>query len=273
MPELPEVETVLRALKDGLPSLEGRRIKSVNMIWGGVVPVEQVDIFKKLQGFKFTQFFRHGKYLMFTLEPADADYTKNKILVVHLRMTGRLFIVPDNQAVERHTRFSVRLDEGLSLRFDDPRKFGRVWLVENICQVTDKLGPDALTVSWPDFQKRIDISRRQLKPLLLDQAFISGIGNIYADEILFRAKLHPLTVSSNLSVKQKHHLHETLISVLQEALLANGANIDGVFKAGSFVVAVYGKDGDNCHICGETIMKTRVGQRGTHYCPGCQIAI
>jgi formamidopyrimidine-DNA glycosylase len=185
-------------------------------------------------------------------------------------MTGRLFLVPDSAAIERHTRLALILDHGLALRFDDPRKFGRVWLVDAPETVTGGMGPDAMTIAPDEFALRLAGYRRQLKPLLLDQSFIAGIGNIYADESLYRAGLHPLTNSADLLPDGMRRLHAAIRSVLVEAVEAGGANIDGVFKAGSFVVNVYGREGAPCRICGTPISKIRVGQRGTHFCGHCQ---
>jgi formamidopyrimidine-DNA glycosylase len=185
-------------------------------------------------------------------------------------MTGRLFLVPESDAVERHTRLALFLDHGRVLRFDDPRKFGRVWLCDDPATVMGDLGPDALTVGPDEFTARLAGHRRQVKPLLLDQSFIAGIGNIYADESLHRAGLHPLRNSADLLPEEALRLYAAIVSVLGEAVEVGGANIDGVFKAGSFAVAVYGREGAPCRVCGTAISKIRVGQRGTHYCGQCQ---
>jgi len=268
MPELPEVESVVRTLRDGSPALGGLRITSVNVVWSAVVSCGYGLIDDAtLAGCRFTSIRRHGKYLLFYLEcPRHTTH----VLIVHLRMTGRLYLVPHCSAIDRHTRLALMLDNGLALRFDDPRKFGRVWLVEDPAIVIGGLGPDALTVEFTEFASRLVKHRRQIKPLLLDQAFVAGIGNIYADESLFRAGLHPLTIASQLTAGEIRRLHSALIAVLEEAVDAQGANIDGVFKAGRFVVSVYGRPGAPCRSCGAAIVKIRVGQRGTHYCPHCQ---
>jgi formamidopyrimidine-DNA glycosylase len=268
MPELPEVESLVRTLRDGHPSLIGSRIRSVEVVWPGVLSQHShiVDP-AQLKGCRIASIGRLGKYLLFSL---NCPGNRVCFLVVHLRMTGRLFLVPDSAAVERHTRLALILDHGLALRFDDPRKFGRVWLVNDPETVTGGMGPDALTVAPDEFTLRLAGHRRRLKPLLLDQSFVAGIGNIYADESLFRAGLHPLTNSADLLPDEIHRLHAAIRSVLGEAVEAGGANIDGVFKAGSFVVNVYGREGAPCRICGTAISKIRVGQRGTHFCGHCQ---
>jgi formamidopyrimidine-DNA glycosylase len=271
MPELPEVESVCRSLINAFPSLVGRRIRSVDLQWPGVVADSCTEFSSSvLEGYRFSAVSRHGKYLFFNLESPQGRLSLT--MVVHLRMTGRLYLVPECGAVMRHTRFSLLLDQGTALRFDDPRKFGRVWLVERAEQVTSRLGPDALTISCDDFTSRCAHVKRQLKPLLLDQSVLAGIGNIYADEILFRSGLHPAGISSSFSSHELQRLHGNVIAVLNEAVEAQGANIDGVFKAGSFVVNVYGRHGKECPVCGTAIVKIRIAQRGTHVCPVCQIS-
>lgn len=269
MPELPEVESVVRDLRDGRPSLVGRSVCSVNVVSNNVIQEGCEDKVKAiLDGARFVAITRYGKYLLFQLESSDVQ---KYVLVIHLRMTGRLYLVPQHQAVERHTRLALILDDGLALRFDDPRKFGRVWVVSDPGEVTDKLGPDALTIGYDDFAARLAGRSRQLKSLLLDQGVLAGIGNIYTDESLFRAGFHPNQISSTLSSAEVRRLYDAVSTVLHEAVDAQGANIDGVFKAGSFVVSVYGRQGDPCPRCGSTIIKFRSGQRGTHVCPHCQL--
>ena len=269
MPELPEVESVVRTLKDGIPTLCGLRIVSVNAVWKGIFSDDPCCLDEALLvGCRFRSITRQGKYLLFNLECPDR---RSRVLIIHLRMTGRLFLVPQGAAVERHTRLVLMLEHDLALRFDDPRKFGRVWLVDDPMTVIGGLGPDALSVNFSDFAGRLASHRRQLKPLLLDQTCVAGIGNIYADESLFRAGLHPLAIASALTPDDLRRLHAAVISVLEEAVEAQGANIDGVFKAGRFVVSVYGREGAPCRICGRAISKIRVGQRGTHFCRQCQV--
>jgi formamidopyrimidine-DNA glycosylase len=268
MPELPEVESVARNLRDSRPPLVGAGVVSVTAVWPGVVSPASLPLDGEgLKGCCFVSVGRRGKYLLLQIEHPQGGPL---CLVIHLRMTGRLCLVPQEEAVERHTRLALMLDNGRALRFDDPRKFGRVWLSDDADAVTGSLGPDALDVPLQDFAARLAARRRQVKPLLLDQSFVAGIGNIYADESLHRAGIHPCTVTSELSPDRVRRLHAAVISVLGEAVAAQGANIDGVFKAGSFVVSVYGRDGQACRTCGTSVAKIRVGQRGTHFCPHCQ---
>jgi formamidopyrimidine-DNA glycosylase len=268
MPELPEVESVVRILRDGVPALCGLRVVTVNVVWNGVFSDCCYGIDNAvLKGSRFISLERKGKYLLFRLE---SPLKRLFYLIVHLRMTGRLFLVRQDATVEKHTRLALMLEHDLALRFDDPRKFGRVWLVDDPEVVIGQLGPDALLLKFEEFSARLIKCHRQLKPLLLDQSFVAGIGNIYADEILFRAGLHPCTIASGLTDGDIIRLHAAISSVLTEAVSAGGANIDGVFKAGRFVVSVYGREGAPCRVCGTMILKLRVGQRGTHICPQCQ---
>lgn len=271
MPELPEVENIARSLRDGIPSLQGLCIRAVHQVWDGVFSkgYGKNSLFE-LEGYRFISVNRHGKFLILGLQSSKAQANADLFLIIHLRMTGRLFLVPHEQAFDRHTRLTLLLDKYIALRFDDPRKFGRVWLVDDPAEVISGLGPDALTVGYEEFVSRLAAYRRQLKPLLLDQSFLAGIGNIYADESLFRARLHPLKISSQLEPAEVKRLFASIKGVLDEAVAANGANIDGVFKAGKFLISVYGRDGNPCRVCGAKIIKIRVGQRGTHICPLCQ---
>lgn len=268
MPELPEVESVLQCLTRNTPSLIGRRVRSVRILRNSVVDGDECSLVKALTGTVCSAVMRHGKYLFFLFQ--DSHSAKQSWLALHLRMTGRLFLVPEHLSEDRHTRFVLLLDQGLALRFDDPRAFGRVWLVGDPCEVTVKLGPDALLIQREMFLERLSGLRRQLKPLLLDQSFVAGLGNIYADETLFRAKLHPLKLSSDLKTEEADRLYDALHDVITQAVREKGANIDGVFEAGSFPVAVYGRGGKPCIDCGALVVKERLGQRGTHFCPVCQ---
>jgi len=268
MPELPEVESVLRSLSGPDPSFPGRRVREVRILRPSTVD-GSVELFvRELTGAVFHEILRHGKYLFFRFTAHCA--TSSRWMALHLRMTGRLYLVQASQAMERHTRLYLLLEDELALRFDDPRAFGRVWLVDSPEEVTGRLGPDALEIGRDGFLQRLAQQNRQLKPLLLDQSFVAGIGNIYADEILFRAGLHPLRVSGGLRSDEQERLFTAMHSVLTQAVQFKGANIDGVFEAGSFPVAVYKRNGQPCRTCGAILYKDRIAGRGTHYCPGCQ---
>lgn len=269
MPELPEVESVRRTLVDGTPSLLGAVVLKADILRASVVDGLSVEQFQqRVEGATFDQIFRHGKYLFFRLKQVRG--TPFCWMAVHLRMTGRLFLVSEKLAVVPHTRFVLHLEHHQVLRFDDQRAFGRVWLVADPAEVTSRLGPDALAIDKSEFLQRLSGQRRQLKPLLLDQSFVAGLGNIYVDESLFRARLHPLRSAATLHADERERLFAAVHGVLQHAVDCKGANINGVFEAGSFPVAVYQRNGTPCPVCGTLIVKLRVGQRGTHLCPACQ---
>lgn len=241
MPELPEVESVRRALVDGSPSLLGAVVRKAEVLRASVVDGLTTEQFRQqVEGRTVDQVFRHGKYLFFRLSQARG--TKKRWMAVHLRMTGRLFLVPEELAIVTHTRFVLQLDNRRALRFDDQRAFGRVWLVADPAEVIAKLGPDALEIDQAAFLQRLSGQRRQLKPLLLDQSFVAGLGNIYVDESLFRARLHPLQSAAELHSDERDRLFAAVHGVLQQAVDCKGANIDGVFEAGCFPVAVYGRN-------------------------------
>ena len=267
MPELPEVESVARTLRDGMPSLIGKTVQSVRILRANVINGDGAAFCDQMQGARFVALQRHGKYLFFCLHTATGS---SRWLALHLRMTGRLFLVDAAQAKAQHTRLVCGLDGNLALRFDDPRAFGRAWLIKEPSEVTTGLGPDALSIDEAWFMKRLTEQRRQLKPLLLDQSFVAGLGNIYVDESLFRAGLHPLCRTDQLRDKDRQRLYGAIHDVLDQAVACQGANINRVFEAGNFPVAVYGSTGCPCPVCGTGIVKIRVGQRGTHLCPRCQ---
>ncbi|MGB4598652.1 MAG: DNA-formamidopyrimidine glycosylase [Trichlorobacter sp.] len=269
MPELPEVESVRRTLVDGTPSLLGAVVWNVDILRASVVDgLSTEQLRRQVEGATVHEVFRHGKYLFFRL--SNARGTNFCWMAVHLRMTGRLFLVSEESAIAPHTRFVLHLENRQVLRFDDPRAFGRVWLVSDPAEVISRLGPDALAIGKDMFLQRLSGQRRQLKPLLLDQSFVAGLGNIYVDESLFRARLHPLQSVTGLRGDERERLFAAVHEVLQQAVDCKGANIDGVFEAGNFPVAVYGRNGTPCPVCGSSIVKLRVAQRGTHLCPSCQ---
>jgi formamidopyrimidine-DNA glycosylase len=208
---------------------------------------------------------RRAKFLVLQLD----DYS----LLVHLRMSGDL-VLRKGKIRENHDRLALQLSGGRTLVFNDTRKFGRVWLTGDPQRVLGGLGPEPLdkgfTAEW--LYENLRARRRRLKPLLLDQAFVAGLGNIYTDECLHLARLHPLTPSDRVTRAQAEALREAIRRVLREGLRRNGASIDWVYRGGRYQnhFRVYDRDGQSCLVCGATIIKLTVGQRGTHLCPGCQ---
>ena len=273
MPELPEVETIARALRS---DLLGRTILSADLRWARTLATPSPRKFKEqVKGQRILEVGRRAKFLKLGL----SDFT----LLIHLRMSGDLVIKEADAAPEKHDRLILALTPGPSpkkgrggrqLVFNDTRKFGRVWLIANPDEVLGGLGPepfgDEFTPQW--LYENLRARHRQLKPLLLDQSFLAGLGNIYTDEALHRAKLHPLAASDSVKREQAEALHEAIRFVLSEGIRRNGASIDWVYRGGEFqnYFRVYGRDGQPCPVCGTSIQKLVIGQRGTHVCPSCQ---
>jgi formamidopyrimidine-DNA glycosylase len=272
MPELPEVETVARTLREGrgVPALLGRTIEAVRVLWPREIHGLSVDAFSAaITGARVAEVGRVGKYLTITLGGADGA---RRTMLVHLRMSGRLDVHPRAEAMTRHARVVWDLDQDLALTFDDARKFGRVYLPNHIDDVLGKLGPDALQISEDAFVERLAAKRGALKSVLLDQHFIAGVGNIYADESLHRAALHPTRSAATVKPAAARALHAVIRDVLHEGIAANGASFDWVYPDGNFQenFRVYGQTGKPCPRCGAPIQRIVVGQRSTHFCKQCQ---
>jgi len=269
MPELPEVETIVRRLRNGQhgPSLPGLRIQEVSTDWPRhFVQPAYDDARTILRGQTIRSLSRHGKFLIFELD----DWT----MLLHLRMSGDLTIVPADQPPVRfgHTRF--HLSNGHTLVFQDARKFGTIELHRDPMERLASLGPDALDPALDEsvFTKRLFQHKRMLKPLIMDQAFLAGMGNIYTDESLHIAGLHPRSRSDRLPEQQAAALHRAIRSTLTEGIQRNGSSIDWVYRGGDFqnYFYVYQRTGEPCRTCGTPIERIVVGQRGTHICPNCQ---
>ena len=264
MPELPEVETIARTLR---PQLIGKRIVAAEVRWARTVAMPTARKFKEqIKGQKIVEVSRRAKFLNIQLSTYN--------LLIHLRMSGDLLVKQGKIKPEKHDRLILTLAGNRSLVFNDTRKFGRVWLTKDIEKVLGRLGPEPLSSDFtPDWLYNSLRSRhRQLKPLLLDQTFIAGLGNIYTDESLHMAKLHPRALSDSVTAGQAKKLHLAIQTILQEGIRRNGASIDWVYRGGDFQnhFRVYGRDGEPCPVCSTVIEKIIVGQRGTHICPSCQ---
>jgi formamidopyrimidine-DNA glycosylase len=270
MPELPEVETIRNVLRVGgqdSPALLGKRIEALQILWARSLGVPTVaEAQARVVGQILQDIDRRGKYLIFRLS-SDS-------LLVHLRMSGDLWVEPIDAPVEAHVRAIIVFEGGPRLAFNDPRKFGRIWLVNDPQLVVGKLGPEPLgddfTVEW--LWGGLQARRRRLKPLLLDQAFIAGLGNIYTDEALHLAGLHPLLPSHQVTLAQALRLHAAIQAVLGEGIRRNGASIDWVYRGGDFqnYFRAYDRKKQPCPACGTPIQRIVVGQRGTYFCPCCQ---
>ena len=272
MPELPEVENYRRDLQ---AMLAGRRITSVFVDWPNQVGTPTIDeLAGRLPGQAIESVGRRGKYLLFRLSGVDT-------LLIHLKMSGRLHVVPASAPPDHHAHVVFRLDAGDELRFHDPRKFGRVYLVRDTDEVLGKLGPEPLDDNFTteQFAAMLATRRGRIKPLLLNQAFLAGLGNIYADEALHLAGLHPLRTASTLTLDEVERLHAAIQSTLRNAIQHRGTSFDGFFldargEPGAYQarLRVYGRAGEPCRRCGTLIERIVVGQRGTHLCPVCQPA-
>lgn len=274
MPELPEVETVVRRLRAA--GLVGRRIVQARAFWPKTVAAPAPARFaREIRGRKIRRISRRGKFIV-------VELSGGATLLIHLRMSGHLDVASVGSRPRRHDRVVWTLDDGRQLRFEDTRKFGRVWLVRDPAQVLGELGPEPLGISPAAFAAGLAARARQLKPLLLDQTFLAGVGNIYSDEALWAARLHPRRRSDTLTPAQATEL----LGAIQAALRQGIRNLGTTFGAGRthFVLPrgergrnqeqlrAYGQTGAPCPRCGAPIRRILVGQRATHVCPRCQRA-
>jgi formamidopyrimidine-DNA glycosylase len=270
MPELPEVETVVRALRN---PLVGRTFAGVVSNWPRqiVTPDDVVAFTTRLVGNTAVSVTRRGKYILIDLDGGET-------LIVHLKMTGHLAVVPGGEEPHRHVRQRFLLADGDELQFRDTRKFGRLYLVHDPQEIVGKLGPEPLEDGFTAvrLQELFAGRKRVLKPLLLDQTFIAGIGNIYADEALFGAKLLPTRRSDTLTAVEITRLHASIRQALQLGIDREGASIssyvkpDGTKGSMQDEVNVFRRTGFPCYTCGTLIKRIVLGGRSTHFCPSCQ---
>ncbi|MGQ0603681.1 MAG: DNA-formamidopyrimidine glycosylase [Anaerolineales bacterium] len=271
MPELPEVETVARELREGKggrgPSVVGRVIERVTVKWPRhIAQPAPREVQRRLPGQLIRTVSRRGKYIVFELS--------QDVLLIHLKMSGDLTVVPAGAPRDKHAHTVFHFDDGWEMRFSDTRKFGKVFVAAQAEDVTGALGPEPLSAAFTakKLGEMLQQRRRALKPLLLDQTFLAGVGNIYADESLHRAGLHPLRRSDSLTPPEVRALWRSIRAALQSGLRHNGASIDWVYRGGGFqnYFRVYDRAGEPCLRCGGVIKRIVVGQRGTHFCRACQ---
>jgi formamidopyrimidine-DNA glycosylase len=258
VPELPEVETVVRTIA---PYLIGRRIVSARFGSKFVTPGDRAKLARKVAGRRIESVRRRGKFIVIGLDQGT--------LVVHLGMTGKLLAAGP---VEKHTYGVFTLDDGVLL-YDDPRQFGRIEWGDTRVR---RLGPEPLEIGLAEFSASLKKRKTRIKALLLNQSFLAGMGNIYADEVLFAAGIHPLAAASRLSASRVGKLHQAMVEILQLAIESKGSSISDYVDAegnrGNFQLLhrAYGREGQECVRCGGVIKKIVVGGRGTHFCPACQ---
>lgn len=270
MPELPEVETIARSLRG---QIMGRVVARVHVRWPGAVATPPPDDFiAAIQGRCIASVGRRGKFLVLALAPQGR-------LLVHLRMTGRLlWEAPGGEAFlpDKHTHVSIYFQDGGALHYRDPRKFGRLYWAQEADEVVGGLGPEPLDMSQETFTALLRARRRQIKPLLLDQHALAGLGNIYVDESLWRAGVHPLRRADTLAADEATRLYEAIRAVLAEAIANHGTTLRDYRTPGGdegenqWALAVYGRAEEPCRRCGQPIQRIVVGSRGTHLCPHCQ---
>lgn len=271
MPELPEVETIVRELRDA--HLIGIKIDHANVFWDRTIATPTPKEFcKKISQQSISNIARRGKFIVITLS--------EDTLLVHLRMTGKFLISNQNDPPHSHERVRLKLSDGRFLRYEDQRKFGKWYLLSKPEEFLKPLGIEPLSEEFTleAFQNLLKRHNKQIKPFLLDQRFISGLGNIYVDEALWLSKIHPTRPLSTLTKKEIKELHDAIPLVLQKGIDNTGTSL-GAARANYYSVSgrrgtnqlnVFRKEGQECPRCKTLLKKIVVGQRGTHFCPKCQ---
>lgn len=273
MPELPEVETVRRGLTR---LVQGATIDHVDVFYAKMVRPDAEIFTADLIGRKIEKIDRRGKYLLFR-------FSGNLTMVSHLRMEGKYDVQPEGSPIPKHTHVIFHLTDNRELRYNDTRKFGRMRLVETGTEDVElpslgKLGPEptAETLTLAYMQQTFGKSHKVVKPFLLDQSRIAGLGNIYVDEVLWLSKINPLTLADALTKDQLETLRQNIIAEIAMAIKGHGTTVHtfstAFGEAGNFQnhLHVYGHEGEPCERCGTEIVKIKVAQRGTHFCPHCQ---
>ena len=289
MPELPEVETIVRDLR---PQLVGRRIESLQLTRDPAIRARLVRhpspalFVRRLRGRTITSVQRRGKYIVMPLDSRGPNHNGAAApdrVIVHLGMTGHLRVWEPEETAVKHTHFRALLDSGLELRYDDPRQFGRL-VVGSLDELIAarafpaRLGPEPIhgDLTEAEFEDLVKGRRRPVKSALLDQSFLAGVGNIYADEACFRAGIRPSRWTHRLTVRERRALYAAIRDVLENSIAARGSSIinyvDGFGLPGGNQekLLVYGRSGEPCLRCGTPLQGTRLAGRGTVYCRKCQ---
>jgi formamidopyrimidine-DNA glycosylase len=277
MPELPEVETIVADLR---PHLVGRTIERVELSFPTIVRHPEPELFiDGVAGMRIESVSRRGKYILIGLGSLGAT---SVVLVVHLGMTGQLRIVDAVTPLEKHTHAVFFLDDGRQLRYRDPRRFGRLLLGTEQALLSAKkmprLGPEPIDPEFAadELYRRLRKRRAPLKAVLLDQGAIAGVGNIYADESLHRARLRPTRLANTVSKQSARRLHQSLRDSLQAAILNRGSSVDtyrdawGEMGGQQEKLLVYGRAGEPCFTCGRPLSSVRIAGRTTVFCRRCQ---
>src|SRR5260370_3498896 len=281
MPELPEVETVARGLRQ---TILGRRILSVTLGKPDFID-DPGGVEQNLPGRKIEAVERYEKFMLLRLSAAQGETraatngdAASASLLVHLGMTGQLAPSPATQPLEKHTHVCMLLDDGRELRYVDARRFGRIAYLTKalLAEELTGFGADPLEVSKEEFAERICGRRARIKALLLDQSVLRGVGNIYADESLWRAKIHPARLGARLSRKEAETLRRVLQDILRKAIVLRGSSISDFLDAEGEPGEhqrhhrAYGREGKHCYRCKTAIRRAIVAGRSSYFCPKCQ---
>lgn len=274
MPELPEVETFVRELE---PDLRGRKVVDAAVHWSKIIAAPAAEEFcQQIVGEEFVTFGRRAKYMLL-------GFNSGATLIVHLRMTGHLHVLPADAQADKHTHVVMRLDDGCMLHYQDPRKFGRLWLVRDVEPILRKLSAeplsDAFTTKW--LGECLQSRNAPIKALLLDQSISAGVGNIYADESLHLAGIHPTRAGASLKAAEIKKLHAAIRTVLQQGIDKHGSSLGGSVltnyrrpngELGQMQdeFQVYDRAGEACRKCGKPIERLVIAQRSSHFCGKCQ---
>jgi len=267
MPELPEVQTVVTTLR---PLIVGRVIAGVNLLRTDIVRPGGVDLPSRLLGRRIRAVDRRGKRILITLDDRGRFY-------VHLGMTGQLTVESPEAAVRPHTHLVLEFGESACLRFRDPRRFGGVFWIGADSDAATGLGPEPLDLKPSDLATRLAKTRRAVKNALLDQRVVAGLGNIYVDEALFEARVHPLALACELTPEEVRRLNSAIKKVLRRAIRHRGSTLrdymdaEGAAGEAQKLHRVYGSEGKPCRSCGSPVQRIVLGGRSTHFCPSCQM--
>lgn len=268
MPELPEVQTIV----DGLNKIIlGKKIKSISTDFSRVF--SQKDFKKGVEGSKITIIRRRGKFIIIEL-------SNTRAILIHLGMTGNLFYLNKESFPEKHDHMVMKFSDHTQLRYNDQRKFGKIKMIdlaklENVSEI-GQLGSEPLKISLKEFVNIFQRRKGRIKTALLNQKILAGLGNIYSDEALFDAKIHPLTKIDNLNQTKLKALYSSIKKILKKAIQSGGTsvddylNVDGQEGFFQFKLKVYGREGEPCPRCGAKIKRIKISQRSSHYCPRCQ---
>ena len=270
MPELPEVETFRRHLLqgvDGAPSILGKKILDAELFWERTLASPSpAEFLSRIQGQFVAGVGRRGKNLLIHLS--------RDTLIIHLRMSGELIVERKTAKIGKHYRLILNFDDNYRFAFNNIRKFGRIWLTEYPEEQLEDLGPEPLGEDFTaeQFYHMLQAKHQGLKYFLLDQGNLAGMGNIYTDEALHRAKLYPARKTDSLNFQQAELLWKSIQDVLREGIENQGASIDWMYRGGDFqkYLSVYNLEGKPCHTCSTPIARIKIAQRSTYYCPACQ---